>query len=185
MIDDLAPALGHLGNQQHITHIAVPGAGPDLRKHGALDIHRGHRGQAFPPDRRAARLDDPGVGGGVAAEHAQRLADLVHGDVVTAIVFHIAGPADHHEGQTIDRRRRPGAQDIADHRHLADLERDSPPLLRREIVVDGARARIVDQIVDDDPVHPALEQGAALIVVGVKIAHDQQAGDIVVDQRPL
>jgi hypothetical protein len=183
-VDDLAASLGHFGDQEDIALSRSHGRAP-TRQHPHLDLSRRPRLQPFPPDRRRRLLDDPGTGGGVAAEHPERVAARIHRDVVAPVVAQVPCPPDHQEGQPVNRRRGPGEQDIAHRAHQAVLVRMVQPLFGGQVVVDGARARIVDQVVDDHPVNAALEQRIALIVVGVEIADDQQARDIVVDQRAL
>ena len=59
------------------------------------------------------------------------------------------------------------------------------PFEVHQIVVDRLRARIEDQIVDHRRVDAALEQRRALVIVGVDVAVDEDAGGVVVDQRAL
>ena len=59
------------------------------------------------------------------------------------------------------------------------------PFLGNQVVVDGALAGIVDEIVDDGAVYAALEQRVALVVVRIEVAEDQDVGDVVVNQRAL
>ena len=114
----------------------------------------------------------------------QRAPDPVDRDVVVLVQLDVARAAEHEQRES-GRRRRAAAQHVADQRHLPDLVRLAAPLFGDQVVVHGARARVVDQVVDHHAAHAALEQRIALVVVRVEVADDQDVRGVVVDQRAL
>ena len=120
----------------------------------------------------------------VAAEHRQRPAVTVGRYIVRLVQFDIAFPAEHEKGNCVIGRCAT-LQHVADQREPAGLIRMVAPLARPEVVVDGALARIEDDIVCKYAARAALEQGVALAVVRVQIADDDDAGDVVVHERTL
>ena len=144
----------------------------------------GNAARPVGPVERLRVLDDARGGRRVAAEHRQRPPEPVDRDVVAAVIVEIAAAAEHQE-RDVARRRRPGAQHVADDGHAAVLKRHVAPFERLQVVVHRARAGVVDEIVHDRAAHAALEQRAALEVVRVEVAVDQDVGDVVVDQRAL
>ena len=122
--------------------------------------------------------------GRVAAPHRQRLADAVHRDVVLHVQLEIAGAAEHEERRACPacRARR------ASHCRSPPCARpgtDVPPFRGDQVVVHGALARVVDQVVDHPALHAALEQRIALVVVRVQVADDQDVGALSWISEPL
>ena len=74
---------------------------------------------------------------------------------------------------------------VADHRHAAILEWLRAPFISHQIIMDGAEAWIIDQIIDNRAPHTALEQGIAFHIVGIDVAVDQDVVGIIMDERAL
>ena len=72
-----------------------------------------------------------------------------------------------------------------DHDHATRLTCVSFPFRGDQVVVQRARARIVDEIVHDPAACTTLEQGIAFLVLCVEVSDDQDVRDVVVNERAL
>ena len=129
-------------------------------------------------------FDDAGPSRRVPAQRWQRPAQAVHRKVVARMKQQVARATELQQRDVV-RRGGAGSQDVADQRHLTGHRSHVTPFLGDQVVVHGALARVVDQVVHDGALHAALEQRAALGVVRVQVADNQDLLDVVVDQRAL
>ena len=91
------------------------------------------------------------------------MADIVHGDVVLQVEFHITMATQSKQGR-IGLGVRPLAVDIAHQRHCAGHKVLRLPFMCHQVVVHGFGAGIEDEVVDHRRLHATLEEGIAFPV---------------------
>jgi len=130
------------------------------------------------------RLNDLRAACRVATQKRRIIPPAINRDVVAGMEIEISLTANHDHWQAFDRGGT-GAHHVADNCHAPRLNVHFAPFEFLEVVLDGALARIVNEIVDDGAVHAALEERTALKIMRVEISIDQDIADIVMDQRPF